>query len=55
MIMDCTPGNAADSQPPPPFYIGLLDGVGGVVAGLWGGDLCMTHVDLSNAFWSFLL
>ena len=26
----------------------------GVVAGIWGG-VCMSHVDLSNAFWSFLL
>ena len=32
-----------------------MDGSGGVVTGLRGGDLFLTHVDLSNAFWSFLL
>ena len=26
-----------------------------MVAGIRGGDFCLTHVDLSNAFWSFLL
>ena len=55
MIMDCTPGNA---PLPPPSHFGLLDGVGEVVAGLWGGgggNMCMTHVDLFDAFWSFLL
>ena len=25
------------------------------IRGGGGGDLCLTHVDLSNAFWSFLL
>ena len=34
MIMDCTQGNAADSEPPPLFCFGFLDGFGGVVAGL---------------------
>ena len=51
MILNCTPGPWAA----PPFHFGLLDAVGGVVASLWGGDMCMTHVDFSNAFWSFLL
>ena len=56
MIMDCTPGNAADPEPPPHFIL-----VSWTALGEWlqvyggGGDLCMTHLDLSNAFWSFLL
>ena len=39
MIMDCTPGSAADPEPrpPPPFHIGPLDGFEGVDARLSGG------------------
>ena len=39
IILDCTPGNAADPEPPP-FHFSVLDGFGGVVAGLWGGWIC---------------
>ena len=54
MILDCTPGNAADPEPPPHFILASWTALGEWLQVYGGGDLCMTHVDLSNAFWSFL-
>ena len=56
LIMDCTPGNAADPEPPPHFFfLASWTALGEWLQVYGGGDLCFTHVDLSNAFWSFLL
>ena len=49
MIMDCTPGNARDPEPPPHFILASRMALGEwlQVYGV-GGGLCMTHVDLFN-------
>ena len=55
MILDCTPGNAADPKAPPHFILASWMALGEWLQVYGGADLRMTHVDLSNAFWSFLL
>ena len=55
IILDCTPANAEDPDPPPPFILASRTALGEWSQVYGGANLCMTHVDLSNAFWSFLL